>query len=396
MKFAKLVFFCLCCLEPIIVEAASQIGLKKQHFVFFGTELSVKAPNGSQFQMSDTSPESIEKAWSFANQNFQASLKDCLSLKEKRQLNDWGYIQMIDSLRNVCIGDENTSELYKAWILANSGYRIKLAKEEENFRLLICTDYSIFYKWSYNINGDTYYSMEDSIKDVNLVDNIEYPLSSKKVSFTLNKLPILKYKASQKRTIETQFESKTKLMISYDINENLMNFYMKYPSVMKNSDFVTRWAILANTPLDENLQKQIYPQLRAQLKGNNKVEAVGRLLNLVQTGIKFEYDDVVWGNDRAFFAEELLYYPYGDSEDRAILFSRLVRDLTGLQVVLLYFPGHLATGVCFEDEYVEGDEVFYNGDRFVICDPSIDRGSPVGWAKFSYNSQAVNNIVLLH
>lgn len=44
------------------------------------------------------------------------------------------------------------------------------------------------------------------------------------------------------------------------------------------------------------------------------------------------------------------YYPYSDCEDRSILFARLVKDLLGLDVVLLYYPAHIATAVCFKGE----------------------------------------------
>jgi hypothetical protein len=86
----------------------------------------------------------------------------------------------------------------------------------------------------------------------------------------------------------------------------------------------------------------------------------------------------MWGHDRAFFAEETLFYPYSDCEDHAILFSRLVRDLLHLPVVLVYYsspasPPHLATGVKFS-EPLKGDNqdrlVMQSGDTFYICDPT--------------------------
>ena len=100
------------------------------------------------------------------------------------------------------------------------------------------------------------------------------------------------------------------------------------------------------------------------------------LLNWVQTGFVYEYDDKVWGHDRAFFAEETLYYPYCDCEDRSILFSRLIRDLLGLDVALIYYPGHLATAVCFDSD-VSGDIMLINNRKFVVCDPTYI-GAPVG------------------
>ena len=87
------------------------------------------------------------------------------------------------------------------------------------------------------------------------------------------------------------------------------------------------------------------PLLANSVRDRDEREAVSRLLNLVQTGFEYEYDEKVWGHDRPFFAEETLYYPFCDCEDRAILLSRLVRDLLGLRTLLVFYPGHLAMAV---------------------------------------------------
>ena len=110
---------------------------------------------------------------------------------------------------------------------------------------------------------------------------------------------------------------------------------------------MTRWAIYANTPLSCYVRNVIYPQLRSQIEHLSEKEKVSNLLNFVQTAFVYEYDSKVWGDDRAFFAEETLFYPFCDCEDRSILFSHLVRELVGLEVALVYYPGHLATAVHF-------------------------------------------------
>ena len=96
----------------------------------------------------------------------------------------------------------------------------------------------------------------------------------------------------------------------------------------------------------------------------------------MQTGLTYRTDNSVWGHDRVFFAEETLYYPYCDCEDRSILFSRLVRDLLGLDTALVYYPGHLASAVAFGDD-AEGDAMLIDGRRFIVCDPTYI-GAPVG------------------
>ena len=45
----------------------------------------------------------------------------------------------------------------------------------------------------------------------------------------------------------------------------------------------------------------------------------------------------------------LFYYPYCDCEDRSVLYSYLVRNLLKLDVVLLDYPNHIATAVCFNE-----------------------------------------------
>lgn len=151
---------------------------------------------------------------------------------------------------------------------------------------------------------------------------------------------------------------------------------------------MTRWAIYANTPMDNVAQDE----LKEKISGMDKKEAAERLLNFVQTAFVYEYDDKVWGCDRAFFAEETLYYPYCDCEDRSILFSRLVRDLLGLDVILVYYPGHLATAVCFDGD-VNGDYIMLNDKRFIVCDPTYI-GAPVGRTMPNMDNKGARIILL--
>ena len=144
--------------------------------------------------------------------------------------------------------------------------------------------------------------------------------------------------------------------------------------------------------MDPTIAAALYPRLRTALEGLSERDAVNKLLQFVQTALVYEYDDKVWGGDRAFFAEETLYYPYADCEDRSVLFSRLVRDLVGLNVVLLYYPGHLATAVAFSEE-VYGDYLVYDNQRYIVCDPTYI-GAPVGRTMPNMNNQEAQIIVL--
>jgi hypothetical protein len=149
----------------------------------------------------------------------------------------------------------------------------------------------------------------------------------------------------------------------------MIDFFNTYPQACFNGDQTTRWAAYANTPMEKTVKDMLYPPLKKTITGLTERDAVGIILNWVQTAFEYEYDDKVWGGDRAFFAQETLYYPYCDCEDRAILFSRLVRDLVGLDVVLLYYPGHLAAAVAFSND-VNGDYLTYKNRKYIVCDPT--------------------------
>jgi hypothetical protein len=112
----------------------------------------------------------------------------------------------------------------------------------------------------------------------------------------------------------------------------------------------------------------------------------------VQTGLVYEYDDKVWGGDRPFFAEESLYYDYADCEDRSILFTKLVRDLVGLDAALLYIPGHLLAAVRF-NEPVNGKYITIGGEKFIICEPTCLNGASVGWTNVT-DAQSISAIKL--
>lgn len=113
---------------------------------------------------------------------------------------------------------------------------------------------------------------------------------------------------------------------------------------------------------------------------------------LLQTAFEYKTDEEQFGGKRSLFADESLYYPYCDCEDRSILLSILVRDLVGLDVVLLQFPGHLATAVKFNEE-VEGDWLDLEDGRYVVCDPTYI-GAPVGMAMPEGKAQGVNVFLL--
>lgn len=175
--------------------------------------------------------------------------------------------------------------------------------------------------------------------------------------------------------------SRNLLSATVTTNQNLIDYYNDYP---KSSE----WNYYSITSLSPNMKKALYPSLQKAIAGKSKTEAANQLLNFVQTSLEYQTDDEQFGGERAFFADETLFYPYCDCEDRSILYSILVRDLLGLDVVLLHYPGHLATAVCFEEE-VAGDHLLIDGVKYLVCDPTYI-GADIGMAIPKYRKTSVN------
>jgi hypothetical protein len=92
-------------------------------------------------------------------------------------------------------------------------------------------------------------------------------------------------------------------------------------------------------------------------------------LRMVQKGFPYATDANQFGEENYLLPEEMFFYPQSDCEDRSILFAWLVRNVLGLEVVALNYPGHVATAVAFKGK-VSGDAYRYQGKAFTVADPT--------------------------
>lgn len=151
------------------------------------------------------------------------------------------------------------------------------------------------------------------------------------------------------------------MTVTMSENKNLMDFYNDYPKCL--------WTNYSWAGLSDETKAKLYPMLRNGIKGKSQIEAANRLINFVQTAFAYKTDGEQFGYERSLFADETFFYPYSDCEDRSILFSILVQDLLGLEVVLLHYPEHLATAVHYT-EHLDGAYFTMDGKNYYISDPT--------------------------
>lgn len=358
-------------------------------FSFYQTECKVRFPLDNKFSLNKCNNQTLADAWQLLSEgSYDNTIKDCLELREQYGLCDWAYINMLKAMAKASLDNTNEATLLTAFIYCQSGYDMRLGICNGKVCLLYASKHAIYDIGYYSINGKQYYPLEKQDGSMYICD-ASFP-KEKPLDLSIHTLMLFSYAPTLERTIQSKRFPDMGAFVS--TNHNLIDFYNTYPSSMVDNDFMTRWAFYANTPMESKTKEQLYGCIKPTIEGMNEKDAVERLLDFVQTGFVYEYDDKVWGYDRAFFPEETLFYPYCDCEDRSILFSRMVRDLTGLKVTLVYYPGHLATAVRFT-EPVKGDYLMIGNDRFTICDPTYI-GAPIGKTMPGMDNRQAKVIIL--
>lgn len=374
--------------EPIApVAPKANIPHKPVAISFYGTLISVGFPIDDNLKIKALNEKALADAWmQLSDEKYDITLNNVLRIREQLALCDWGYIHLLEAIAQKQYGKTNEAVLMQAYLLAQSNYKVRLAHGEGKLYVMIASQYSILRMSRYEIDGEYFYPLNCEIEQLKICK--AFFENEKAISLQLRQEQKLDEEINTPRTLKSRYG----VVANVAVNQNEIDFFDDYPSAYLGNNVMTRWAVYANTPMSSAVKQHLYPTLKKSIAGLGEWDAVNKILNFVQTAFTYGYDDQVWGYDRAFFASETLHYPYSDCEDRSILFARLVRDLIGLDMVLIYYPGHLATAVRFNQD-VSGDYLMYKGRRYTVCDPTFIN-APVGKTMPGMNNNEAQVIAL--
>lgn len=391
-------------IEPVVVKPSVEISQPKPiapvheispddsetfNISFYGISPKIRLPRDAQLSLNDCSPKAIASAWEkLCGASTNNAIRDCLETRIRYNLCDWAYLLFLDQLGKQYCQSQNGATLLTAFFFCQSGYQMRLGINGNRLVLLYGSRHQIFNKPFFVVNATSFYPLGCDAANLYICDaefEGETPLS-----MLIDKELLFGTDQSSPRDIKSKHFADT--YATTTVATNLIKFFDNYPASAIDGNPLTKWAMYANTPLSSSAKESLYPALKNAIKGCDEAMAANKLLNWIQTGFEYEYDDKVWGHDRAFFAEETLYYPFCDCEDRSILFSRLVRDLLGLEAALIYYPGHLATAVKFNND-INGDAVIIDGEKFIVCDPTYI-GAPIGQQMPSLKNSRIEAIRL--
>lgn len=338
---------------------------------FYSVPVSFSYPRGFDVSLGfKIDKKSISKFWGdMGSANYGPIVKQSREIKDRLALNDWGYAMMLYRMGQGIYGRRsNESVLFTWFMMTKAGYQVKVGYDQEGVYLLVPTANELFNTRFFRIDGIKHYALKldnaTSVPSSIFTYDGTYPNANRKMDLNIVATPKVKQNPVSK-TFKFNYGEET-FEIPVKINRNVIAFYELYPLTELNVYFAAS--------ISPEVQSSLLKGLAPIVKGKSETEAVNILLRFVQTAFQYQTDQQQFGKEKYLLPAETLYYPYSDCDDRVIMFATLVRELVGLDVVGVHYPGHLATAVKFT-KAPEGDYVMANGAKYTIADPTYENAN---------------------
>lgn len=358
--------------------------LAQEYISFPYYTTTIRAPKLQLSRLDGSDENSISRLWKKyqGDRIYEKVAADINQLRLGFQLNDWlTYVLVRKYCDALYPSDINSSILLTHYLLVNMGYNVRIARNDSDQLILLIPFSETVYKRPFlKINGLRYYIfMGETGRDINdhigSIYTCELPQDAELgKSFDL----ILD---------NPKFPSKEKK--DFTLSDGAITITGEIPMAAINiaKDYVqTEVPVYASSNLSSKFRQNILRQLKEQIEGLSEIQAVNKILHFIQYAFKYQTDGEQFGYEKPYFVEENFYYPANDCEDRAILLAFLVRNLLNIDVHLLYYPNHEATGVRFTDQSITGDGYIYqDGSKYLICDPTFI-GASVGQCMPEYEN----------
>ena len=358
---------------PVVVPPKSPSGSpevrykgQRYSFNYFAEPLEIYADRRiATTRLGDVSKEGIRHYWeSLSRSDYEPVVRQLDTVKRRLRLNGWmGAHLNYRFAEAVYPGRSREQRLLTWYLLVKAGYQARIGYGGGDIYLLLPTRQQLFDVPFFTFSGVRYYlanfdGRKQTIRRLFTYDG-HYPGASQRVDLSLSTLPQIQ-SASRERIYRFKYGgSQHEVPVRFDTNT--VELLKGYPQ--------TELPVYFDAQLRNESGEALLAALRPLVKGRSEEDAVNLLLRFVQTAFEYKTDDGQFGEENYLFPEETLFYPYSDCEDRSFLFAWLVRNLLGLEVVGLTFPGHVATAVRFNSP-VKGERFTYRGNSYVLADPT--------------------------
>ena len=340
-------------------------------FEFYSGTFNFELDPSSEIDFSGPlSDQAVRDFYNKLNQSkYQSMVSSLLAYKEKYQLNDWIYYQLIrKTAQQISPKAENYHRytLYKWFFMTKSGYDARLSVGNNLLIFYIRNDENINDIPFFNIDGNKYmclnyhdYGKIDFQKDKIYPVNIHIPEARQQFSYKVTRMP--DFRPETYRQTEIQFKYRQQ---SYHfqvmLNPEVEKIFANYPGVDFESYF--------NIPLSHQTYSSLIPLLKKNISGMNQKKGVDYLMRFTRYAFLYQSDENNFGKEKRLSPEQTLFSKYSDCDDRAALFFYLVKEIYNLPMIALLYPTHISMAVQFDKPF--GNSIIYKGGKYSICEPT--------------------------
>ncbi|TYB33732.1 MAG: hypothetical protein FXF49_04820 [Flexistipes sinusarabici] len=349
-----------------IVEPGKTAETSEISFDFFGTKINVIFDKNisETFGMTVTN-DKISKYWKkLSTADYRPLINQTKDIKKKLNLHDWGIYLLTREISTNIHKDRNSATLLRWYILSKLGYDTKIGFKNNKIYLLLPSQYTLYGITYFTIEETRYYAV-DALFNRNTAKSLKtyegkYEGADKFAFFRTENPKFRNY--SSDKTINFNYSGE-KYSFNLRYNQNYIGYYKFFPQTVLNAYLVS--------PPSPGFQSTVVKSLNRVIRGKSEIEAVNIILRFVQRAFEYKRDMEQFGFEKYLTPEETVFYPYSDCEDKAILFAYLVREILGLDVILLDYPGHVAAAVGFNKKInFGGKSIGYKGKRYYTADPT--------------------------
>lgn len=326
----------------------------------------------------------IRDYWlTFSEINSVNILNQLQNYKDIMNLNDWAYYLLVKKFCDTIYPDSETGAELLLWsLLTRSGYKTKIGYTNNDVCLLLPSNNTMYSQQFLIFDGTNYYLTKQVDNDDIRTYEKDYPNANKIIDFNFYQ-PLNFASNQQSKTLDFNYQQKN-YSINIDYNKNIIDFYNDYPQLNIEVYF--------NAAVSPSSKESLINEFSKIISNMTEAEAVNFLLHFTQTAFKYEIDDSQFGKEKFLFAEETIYYPASDCEDRSVLFAYLIKELLNLKVIGLSYPGHISTALLMSNK-TPGDKVVFNNEEYIIADATFENAL-LGLAMPNYRNKDPNVILL--
>ncbi len=355
---------------------------KTVSFKYKNTYLTARTTSSVKFQNTEFRLDNVSSSYNAVKRSVLPYFHDLQNYKVQYQLSDYKFIHLLHAYVKSQPMSHNQSVVTLAALLELSGLEIELAYTRTELFLFVQCEEDIYEIPFVQLDNKNFLNIFLLLED-KYIDNqdwyynthIHKKLDGKPLSF-LNDQNSYAFNLVKKQfTFNDRGEN---INLEVSIDKSSIDEWETYPHLSESTYIEHKM----NSITVQELKAQLTPYLQ----NRTTKEQVELLINFVRNGLSYAADEDFFGKSRPLNAEETLFYPYSDCEDRCALFYQLVDELLGLPVITIGIPNHMTAAVSFDTQDVFEKEVQFEGRRYIICDPTgPENSSEIGILNIKYD-----------